>query len=82
MLAAKRHVERWLNQMNRHRDDISQIALDAGFMSDQQTILSVAKWSYQQGHESGAHAWIRKGEFEPMGDTYRVVINTMVDGCN
>lgn len=70
VLAAKLHVENWLEQMHRHRDDISQIALDAGVISDQQTILSVAKWSYQQGHEAGAHAWVKKGEFERIEEGY------------
>lgn len=70
ILAAKQHVENWLEQIIRHQDDISQIALDAGVISDQQTILSVAKWSYQQGHEAGAHAWVRKGEFERIGERY------------
>lgn len=70
VLAAKLHVENWLEQMGQHQDDISQIALDAGVISDKQTILSVAKWSYQQGHEAGAHAWLRKGEFESIGVGY------------
>jgi len=70
VLAAKRHVDNWLEQITRYPDDISQIALDAGVISDQQTILSVAKWSYQQGHEAGAHAWVRKGEFERIGEGY------------
>jgi len=82
VLAAKRHVENWLDQITRHQHAINQIALDAGFISDQQTILSVAQWSYQQGHDAGAHAWVRKREFERMGDTYRDVINTIAEGCN
>jgi 5-methylcytosine-specific restriction endonuclease McrA len=77
ILAAKLHVENWLEQITRHQDDISQIALDAGVISDQQTILSVARWSYQQGHEAGAHAWVRKGEFERIGDAYSKVITTI-----
>jgi 5-methylcytosine-specific restriction endonuclease McrA len=77
ILAAKLHIENWLKQIIRHQDDISQIALDAGVISDQQTILSVAKWSYQQGHEAGAHAWVKKGEFERIGDAYPKVITTI-----
>jgi len=33
-------------------------------------MLSVAKWSYQQGHQADAHAWVRKGEFERIGLGY------------
>ena len=76
VLAAKRHVDNWLEQITRYPDDISQIAMNAGVISDEQTILSVAKWSYQQGHEAGAHAWVRKGEFERIGNTYKQIIST------
>ncbi|MCD8537676.1 MAG: HNH endonuclease [Burkholderiaceae bacterium] len=79
ILAAKRHVENWLQQITRYQDNISQIALDAGVISDQQTILSVAKWSYQQGHEAGAHAWVKKGEFERIGNLHSQVITTILD---
>lgn len=81
LLAAKLHVENWLEQITRHQDDIGQIALDAGVISDQHTILSVAQWSYQQGHEAGAHAWVRKGEFERIGNAYPQVITTIL-GCS
>lgn len=74
VLGAKPHLENWLEQLNRHQDDISQIALDAGITSDQNTILSVAKWSYQQGHDTGSHAWIKKGVFEPIGVGYVEVL--------
>ena len=70
VLAAKLHVNNWLEQITRHQDDISQIALDAGVISDEATMLAVAKWSYQQGYEAGAHAWVSKGEFETMGQAY------------
>jgi len=70
VLAAKQHVDNWLEQIDRQKDDVNQIALDAGLISDEQTMLSVAKWSYQQGHETGAHAWVRKGEFERIGAGY------------
>lgn len=69
-LGAKPHLENWLEQLNRHEDDIDQIGLDAGIISDQNTILSVAKWSYQHGYDTGSHAWVRKGTFEPIGKEY------------
>jgi 5-methylcytosine-specific restriction endonuclease McrA len=74
VLGAKPHLENWLEHLNRHQDDISQIALDAGIISDQGTILSVTKWSYQQGHETGSHAWIKKGVFEPIGEGYAALV--------
>lgn len=70
VLGAKPHLENWLEQLNRHEDDIDQIGLDAGIISDQNTILSVAKWSYQHGYDTGSHAWVRKGTFEPIGKEY------------
>ena len=75
VLAAKQHVDNWLEQISRQKDDINQIALDAGLISDAQTMLSVAKWSYQQGHETGSHAWVRKGEFERIGAGYVGLLN-------
>lgn len=64
LLAAREHVSRWLEQITRHDDDVEQIALDTGVRSDRQTIVAVAQWSYQQGFEAGAHAWLAKGRFE------------------
>jgi len=77
VLGAKPHLENWLEQLNRHQDDISQIALDAGIISDQDTMLSVTKWSYQQGHENGSHAWIKKGVFEPIGEGYAALVGNV-----
>lgn len=77
VLGAKPHLENWLEQLNRHQDDISQIALDAGLISDQSTILSVAKWSYQQGYDTGSHAWIKKGVFEPIGVGYAALVGNV-----
>lgn len=77
VLGAKPHLENWLEQLNRHQDDISQIALDAGLISDQSTTLSVAKWSYQQGYDTGSHAWIKKGVFEPIGVGYAALVGNV-----
>jgi len=77
VLAAKRHVDNWLEHISRQKDDIEQIALDAGLISDEQTMLSVAKWSYQQGHETRAYAWVKKGEFEQIEAGHV----GLLDGC-
>lgn len=66
VLAAKSHLENWLEQVVKHQHDIEHIALDAGLVSDRQTTLSVAKWSYQQGCQASAHAWVRHKQFEPI----------------
>lgn len=70
LLAARAHVGRWLEQITKHDDDVQQIALDTGVRSDSQTIVAVAQWSYQQGFEAGAHAWVAKGRFEAVDQEY------------
>ena len=74
VLAAKPHIQKWLESLDKYQDDINQIAQEAGVISDHATILSVANWTYQQGHQAGAHAWIRKGEFERIEKGYAQIL--------
>jgi 5-methylcytosine-specific restriction endonuclease McrA len=65
-LAAKQHLEAWLEYLTRTAADIDQIAHEAGLITDQKTILAVTRWSYQQALDAHAHAWIRQRAFEPV----------------
>lgn len=77
VLAAKAHLENWLDQLSKHQDDIEEIAIDAGLVSDRHTTLSVAKWSYQQGYEARAHAWVRNKQFEEIKHDYVMLLEEL-----
>jgi len=74
VLAAKQHLEAWLEHISRKAADIDQIALDAGLITNQKTILAVTRWSYQQALDANAHAWIRHRAFERVGESHLALL--------
>lgn len=63
-LAAGQHLEKWLEQVEKHRDDVAEITNTAGVLNDEKAIISVARWAYQSASETGASAWVRKRVYE------------------
>ena len=70
MLAAKRHLERWLMRLTQHADDLADIAFQAGVVVDAAVCRSVASWGYSSAAASGARAWVSPNSFEPVDSTY------------
>ena len=67
-LAAGQHLERWLERVEKHRDDITEITSNAGVLDDEIAIMSVARWAYQSGYEAGASAWVRQRIYERISE--------------
>jgi NADP-dependent 3-hydroxy acid dehydrogenase YdfG len=74
VLAAKQHLEPWLEHITRNAADIDQIAHDAGLITDPKTILAVTRWSYRQALDTNAHAWIRHRAFERVGESHLALL--------
>ncbi|MBI4293536.1 MAG: HNH endonuclease [Betaproteobacteria bacterium] len=67
MLAAKTHLEHWLDQIGRHGDEIGgQLSLK-GFVSDPRCSKLIAKWAYQQAVAINGQAWLGIDNVVPLG---------------
>lgn len=64
MLAAKPHLERWLEHLSRHGDEQGVLLAQLGFVSDQRCSLSVAEWAYQNGDDISAFSWLEGTSLE------------------
>jgi 5-methylcytosine-specific restriction endonuclease McrA len=64
MLAAHRHIERWLDRNISLPRDFARRMQQSGFFTDLNTSTSIAKWAYQQGIENGAHGWVKNNILE------------------
>jgi len=69
-LAAKVHLERWLERLTKRADDLNEIGAAAGVNSDRSTVMRVASWGYSSSQASGGHAWVRPSIYELVDETY------------
>lgn len=70
MLAAKRHLDQWLNRFEHFGAEIAGQLAEQGFVSDQNASVRVARWAYEQGIQVGGQGWVRKGETEMLDLSY------------
>lgn len=69
-LAARRHLERWLDRLLLHCDDLAEIGANAGISADQGVTRHVAAWAYTSAHHHDARAWVTAGQFELVTGEY------------
>jgi 5-methylcytosine-specific restriction endonuclease McrA len=69
-LAARAHLERWLERLELRRDAIAEIGQIAGLVSDVQVGRQIAAWGYTSAKESGGSAWLAAARYEPIDDSY------------
>jgi 5-methylcytosine-specific restriction endonuclease McrA len=69
-LAAKPHLQRWLDFLKTNGNDLIEIGSEAGVNVDASTSLSVAFWGYENGLSSNSQAWIRANNYEPVSKDY------------
>jgi 5-methylcytosine-specific restriction endonuclease McrA len=69
-LAAKPHLEHWLERLELRRDAIAEIGHVAGLVADVQVSRQIAAWGYRSAKESGGSAWIAAACYEPIDDSY------------
>jgi len=62
-LAARPHLERWTEYIDRHDNDLMEIAEAAGRLGNVVTCRMVARWGYTNAAQSGGQAWLRKNTF-------------------
>jgi 5-methylcytosine-specific restriction endonuclease McrA len=69
-LAARRHLEPWLERLERHADDLTQIGYDVGLVTGAPVCRQVADWGYRNAHMAGGHAWVGSHRYEPIDGAY------------
>ena len=69
-LAAKSHLERWLERIVTRADDLAEIGALAGVASDRITAHRVAAWGYTGANAAGARAWLSASNYEPVSPDY------------
>lgn len=69
-LAAKRHLQNWLEFVHVRSDDLQQIGNEAGITADIFTTNSVAKWGYANAISGGAQGWVKNSIYEPIDNSY------------
>lgn len=70
LLAAREHLEHWLERNAAIGDSILRDIGALGFPASLQTMEKVARWAYEQGVAVSAHGWIAEKRFEVVGKHY------------
>jgi len=66
-LAAYDHLARWLERNDRWSVGIAEISRESGLVHDEAATRAIGNWSYQATSEAGGVAWVKKGNYEPVG---------------
>jgi 5-methylcytosine-specific restriction endonuclease McrA len=69
-LAARMHLDRWLEHITINDDAIREIGNAAGRNTDMSASRAVARWGYGNALSSGSQAWVRAATFEPVDAGY------------
>lgn len=69
-LAARTHLERWLERLELRRDALAEIGQSAGLVVDAQVSLQIASWGYESAKASGGSAWLAPTRYEPIDESY------------
>jgi 5-methylcytosine-specific restriction endonuclease McrA len=75
-LAARPHLERWLERLELRRDAIAEVGQAAGLVVDVQVSRQIAAWGYTSAKESGGSAWLAAARYEPIDESYSVCFST------
>ena len=79
-LAARRHLERWLERLELRSDALAEIGLDAGISADATTSRKVAAWGYASASQAGASAWLHATQYETVIPEYIALFNNDASG--
>lgn len=75
-LAAKGHLERWLERLKTRAPELREIGEMAGIPDEQDTVLRVAAWGYGSALKAGGRAWRAPSLFEALDETYLKLLHT------
>jgi 5-methylcytosine-specific restriction endonuclease McrA len=69
-LAAKPHLEHWLERLELRRDAIAEIGQAAGLVVDAPVSRQIAVWGYTSAIASAGSAWLSPARYEPVDASY------------
>lgn len=69
-LAARPHLERWLERLVLKEQQLAEIGLLAGVSSDKEIVQRVATWSYKAANDTGGRAWLSPATYENVDSLY------------
>lgn len=69
-LAAKGHLNRWLDRMVIRHQQLQEIGAEVGIPDDPLTIQRVACWAYGNGVTAKANAWLAPARYESIDASY------------
>lgn len=69
-LAARPHLERWLERLARRSDAIAEIGQLAGLVVDAPVSRQIAAWGYASAKASGGSAWVSPARYERVDASY------------
>lgn len=69
-LAAREHLERWVEYIDREDVNLTTIGKDAGKVTDLPVMRAIARWGYENAVQSSAQAWVRAKCFESVNQDY------------
>lgn len=73
-LAAKPHLERWLQYVLQNDDYLREIGESVGRNSDWSASRAVARWGYGNAVASDANAWLKAKTYQPVDPSYMVAL--------
>jgi 5-methylcytosine-specific restriction endonuclease McrA len=74
-LAAKPHLEKWLERLMTKSNALSEIGALAGIANDRVTAIRVAGWGYAAAETTGSRAWLSVTSYEPVDQSYIALFN-------
>ncbi len=63
-LGAKAHLDKWAKAVKKNDEAITQIGGTVGVVTNLETSLSIAQWSYSAASGGQASRWIKAGQYE------------------
>jgi hypothetical protein len=63
-LAARIHLDKWAKSVKKNDEAITQIGGVIGIVTNLETSLSIAEWSYGTTIGGKANGWIKAGQYE------------------
>jgi 5-methylcytosine-specific restriction endonuclease McrA len=76
MLAAKVHLERWLQRTERWSEQLAEIGFTAGMVADAAVCRRVVSWGYSSAATAGSSAWVAPRSFEAVDDSYLALLDS------
>jgi 5-methylcytosine-specific restriction endonuclease McrA len=73
-LAARSHLERWVEFINRNDASLSEIGEVAGRINDVKSARAAARWGYANAAQANAQAWLKAGAYQKIDGGYLDVL--------